>query len=84
MISDPKDRLMSTMRFALWTLVLLTSTSSLAAGNVYAVMPTQGVGAAAEAALVWQTMRLALEEQSLALVPRWRWRAISILCRGSC
>ena len=69
MISDPKDRLMSTMRFALWTLVLLTSTSSLAAGNVYVVMPTQGVGASAEAALVWQTMRLALEEQSLALVP---------------
>ena len=65
-------------------IAFLFSTSSLAAGNVYAVMPTQGVGAAAEAALVWQTMRLALEEQSLALVPRWRWRAISILCRGSC
>ena len=60
---------MSTMRCALWTLVLLTSTSALAAGSVYAVMPTQGVGATAEAVVVGQTMRLALQEQSLALVP---------------
>ena len=54
---------------ALWMLVMLTSTSTLAAGNLYAVMPTQGVGAAAEVFLVGQTMHLALEEQSLALVP---------------
>lgn len=60
---------MSTMRCALWTLVLLSSTSALAAGNVYAVMPTQGVGATVEARLVAETMHLALQEQSLALVP---------------
>ena len=39
-------------------IAFLFSTSSLAAGNVYAVMPTQGVGAAAEAALVWQHGRV--------------------------
>jgi len=68
MSCDPKDP-MSTLRCALWTLVLLSSTSALAAGNLYAVMPTQGVGAAAEVFLVGQTMHLALQEQSLALVP---------------
>ena len=83
MLIEP-SRSFTMMRIVSLGVFLLTSTSSLAAGNVYAVMPTQGVGAAAEAALVWQTMRLALEEQSLALVPRWRWRAMSILCRGSC
>jgi hypothetical protein len=50
-------------------LSLVWSLSSQAAGNVYAVLPTQGVGATTEAALVAQTMRLALQEQSLALVP---------------
>jgi len=49
--------------------VLAIPTAAVAAGNVYAVMPTQGVGATAEALLVGQTMRLALQEQSLALVP---------------
>ena len=57
------------MTRAMLVLSLLWSTSSLAAGNVYAVLPTQGVGATTEAALVAQTMRLALQEQSLALVP---------------
>jgi hypothetical protein len=47
----------------------VASTSALAAGNVYAVLPTQGAGAPTEAGLVFQTMRLALQEQSLALVP---------------
>jgi hypothetical protein len=49
-------------------LAAVTSTSTLAAGNVYAVLPTQGAGAPTEAGLVFQTMRLALQEQSLALI----------------
>jgi len=48
---------------------LAWSASASAAGNVFAVLPTQGVGATAEAVLVTQVMRLALQEQSLAMVP---------------
>lgn len=75
---------MSMMRCALWTLVLLTSTSPLAAGNVYAVMPTQGVGATAEALLVGQTMHLSLQEQSLALVPQKTIEAGVMAERAAC
>ncbi len=60
------------MRFSVLTasiIALMTSLSAHAAGNVYAVLPTQGAGASTEAGLVFQTMRLALQEQSLALIP---------------
>jgi hypothetical protein len=50
-------------------LLALAACPAYAAGNVYAVLPTQGVGATAEAGLTAQVMRLALQEQSLALVP---------------
>lgn len=50
-------------------LAFLLCGSAHAAGSVYAVLPTQGVGATTEATLVSQVMRLALQEQSLALVP---------------
>jgi hypothetical protein len=63
---------MSTFARAAILLTLCVSTTASAAGSVYAVLPTQGAGATAEAALVAQTMRLALQEQSLAQVPAAR------------
>jgi len=68
MLIEP-SRMLTMIRMLSLGVFLLTSTQSLAAGSVYAVLPTQGAGAAAEGVLVWQTMHLALEEQSLALVP---------------
>lgn len=57
------------MNRLLSTLALLLATTASAAGNLYAVLPTQGVGAAAEAELATRTMTLALQDQSLAMVP---------------
>jgi hypothetical protein len=63
--------MLSELRLVAWMVMCLAavSTSAQAAGNVYAVLPTQGAGAPTEAGLVFQTMRLALQEQSLALIP---------------
>lgn len=65
-------------------LCVMWSTSSLAAGNVYAVLPTQGAGATTEAALAGQTMRLALQEQSLALVPQSQVEAAALANTVAC
>lgn len=65
-------------------LALLASTTASAAGSVYAVLPTQGAGATAEAALVAQTMRLALQEQSLAQVPAARVESAAVANTVAC
>lgn len=65
-------------------LALLTSTTASAAGSVYAVLPTQGAGATAEATLVAQTMRLALQEQSLAQVPAARVESAALANTVAC
>jgi hypothetical protein len=63
---------MTTFVRAASLLAVLASPTAWAAGSVYAVLPTQGAGATAEAAVVAQTMRLTLQEQSLAEVPAGR------------
>jgi hypothetical protein len=63
---------------------LLASTTASAAGSVYAVLPTQGAGATAEATLVAQTMRLALQEQSLAQVPAARVESAAVANTVAC
>ena len=65
-------------------LALLASTTASAAGSVYAVLPTQGAGATAEATLVAQTMRLALQEQSLAQVPAARVESAAVANTVAC
>lgn len=65
-------------------LALLASTTASAAGSVYAVLPTQGAGATAEATLVAQTMRLALQEQSLAQVPSARVESAAVANTVAC
>lgn len=64
--------------------VFLASTTASAAGSVYAVLPTQGAGATAEATLVAQTMRLALQEQSLAQVPAARVESAAVANTVAC
>jgi len=75
---------MTTFVRAASLLALLASTTASAAGSVYAVLPTQGAGATAEATLVAQTMRLALQEQSLAQVPAARVESATVANTVAC
>jgi len=63
---------------------MFAATSALSAGNVYAVLPTQGVGVTAEADLAARTMRLSLQEQSLALVPQTTVESATQLNQAAC
>lgn len=68
----------------LCSVACVCSTTASAAGSVYAVLPTQGAGATAEATLVAQTMRLALQEQSLAQVPAARVESATVANTVAC
>jgi hypothetical protein len=72
------------MKLQLCVVVMMSATSALSAGNVYAVMPTQGAGVTSEADLTTRTMRLALQEQSLALVPQVAVEQAVTLNQASC